>query len=1083
MSLDSLSPELQNLIRNAPFRHFYPWRAVYKEDSVTTPVRLVVDPTMTGLNEILAKGENMLSKIPELLIRFRCYKHVWNTDISKLYNQLHLNDTSLPFSLFLFHDDLDGSKSPDVWVMTRAWYGVSSTGNQAGVALEQLAQNFKEVYPHAYEPLIDSRYVDDILSGGDDEVVQLQITHTQLCLKAGGFSMKYVARSGEPPPPKASSNGQTVTCLGIVWNTEADTLSLAFDEEFFLKRTKGQKISHSENLSDPSALKTALEKDIISRAGILSRVAELYDPCGWWEPVKLQMKLAMQNLNGLEWSAPVPPECRDDWVKLFSLMNQLKTVKLQRSILPESADSTSNIRLIAVADAAANACGCAVYAGIRLPDDSYSCNLVVAKSKMVHSTIPRNELEGVVLAAETLLTAQRALRFRVESVRIHTDSRIVVCWVINTTKKLRMWAFNRVQAIRNMIKTRKEGEDTVPLFHIPGLDNLADLLTKERNFNVQEVQSNTAWYTGLEWMTLPTEELPDDQYDHPSEEIEEAFSQEVFQEVEAHIIHQSAQERDLLVQMNLDPPIKETESFVNCLKLGAVTWFNCTFRFVEQGWQKAWRKLHWVLKACALFKHGVHIAKQTSMPSCFRCQSQQTSLRRVTDTVINQIASEEVTHSVKHQKLNQKFTLIDGVWHSRARLFKEGAIEAQDLDCLPFFDQQHLKKFIPVVAVHSDLFHAYLAYVHLVELQHMGVENTLRRIQERFYPVGNARAAIQRFRKACTKCRLMLKEVVALELADFPVARTTIAPPFWAVQVDIAMYFNAKPRITSKKTFSCHALVIVCLLTSATNIHVLEGLTTQAVIQALERHASRFGVPAQMFVDSGTQLEKLQDAQFQLRDVCLTMGTQRFNVTVVTPKAHQQQGRVEAKVKNIRKMLQAWSTSTDECNTLIGWETLFAQVASAINDVPIARGSASAPSDPGWEIITPNWLMLGRNNHRQLDGPIKVTNCPQTQLERNRLISARWYEIFIQRLSLLIPSPAAEHDRQPELGDVVLFVFLDPNFKTLWVWKLGVIEEKQSRSTYKIRYSGSDGEKKHVLRAVAQISVIVPVGQLAVTEL
>ncbi len=56
-------------------------------------------------------------------------------------------------------------------------------------------------------------------------------------------------------------------------------------------------------------------------------------------------------------------------------------------------------------------------------------------------------------------------------------------------------------------------------------------------------------------------------------------------------------------------------------------------------------------------------------------------------------------------------------------------------------------------------------------------------------------------------------------------------------------------------------------------------------------------------------------------------------------------------------------------------------------------------------------------------------------------------------------------------------VFLDPNFK-----KLGVIEKKQSRSTYKIRYSGSDGEKKHVLRAVAQISMIVPVGQLAVTE-
>jgi len=433
-------------------------------------------------------------------------------------------------------------------------------------------------------------------------------------------------------------------------------------------------------------------------------------------------------------------------------------------------------------------------------------------------------------------------------------------------------------------------------------------------------------------------------------------------------------------------------------------------------------------------------------------------------------------------RLNQKFVQIHDIWYSKARLFKEGAVEVHDLDCLPFFDQQHLKKFIPVVSVASDMFHAYLSFVHLTEMPHMGVENTLRRIQERFYPVGNARAAIQKFRKACSKCRIMLKNVVDLELADFPSVRTTVAPPFWAVQLDIAMSFSAKPVLASKKTFNCHALVIVCLLTSATNIHVMEGLTTQAVIQALERHSSRYGVPAQMYVDSGTQLEKLQDARFQLRDVGILLGAQKFTITVATPKAHQQQGRVEAKVKGIRKILQAWSRSTNECNTLIGWETLFARIASAINDVPIARGSASAPSDLGWEIITPNHLMLGRNNHRQLEGPIKVTNCPQSQLEKNRLISARWYEIFIQRLSLLIPPPAAKHDRQPTVGDVVLFLFSDPNFKKLWVWKLGIVEEKVSRSTYRIRYSSPEGEQRHVLRAVSQISIIVPVNELTISD-
>jgi hypothetical protein len=44
------------MVRDAPFRHYYPWRAVYKPGSVSTPCRLVVDPSCTGLNIILGKG-------------------------------------------------------------------------------------------------------------------------------------------------------------------------------------------------------------------------------------------------------------------------------------------------------------------------------------------------------------------------------------------------------------------------------------------------------------------------------------------------------------------------------------------------------------------------------------------------------------------------------------------------------------------------------------------------------------------------------------------------------------------------------------------------------------------------------------------------------------------------------------------------------------------------------------------------------------------------------------------------------------------------------------------------------------------
>ncbi len=39
---ESLSKEQQDIIKGAHFRHDYPWRAVHKEGSVSTPVRIVV---------------------------------------------------------------------------------------------------------------------------------------------------------------------------------------------------------------------------------------------------------------------------------------------------------------------------------------------------------------------------------------------------------------------------------------------------------------------------------------------------------------------------------------------------------------------------------------------------------------------------------------------------------------------------------------------------------------------------------------------------------------------------------------------------------------------------------------------------------------------------------------------------------------------------------------------------------------------------------------------------------------------------------------------------------------------------------
>ena len=74
----------------------------------------------------------------DIIVRKRCKQNAWSSDISKLYNQLHLDISALPYSLIRFHNSLDPKVELEVWMITRAWYGISSTGGQAGVVIIKL---------------------------------------------------------------------------------------------------------------------------------------------------------------------------------------------------------------------------------------------------------------------------------------------------------------------------------------------------------------------------------------------------------------------------------------------------------------------------------------------------------------------------------------------------------------------------------------------------------------------------------------------------------------------------------------------------------------------------------------------------------------------------------------------------------------------------------------------------------------------------------------------------------------------------------------------------------------------------------
>jgi Pao retrotransposon peptidase len=313
--------------------------------------------------------------------------------------------------------------------------------------------------------------------------------------------------SGTPRYVRQRSAFLLQDSLGLYSRTQSDTIGLAHQPMNLSKKVCSQKAAADQNFTSTAELRCAFQDSLISRAGVLSRIAEFYEPAGWWEPVKLQMKLSFQELNSLAWDEQVPDDATSTWIDHFLFIEQTRALSIPRCILPPDSAPQAKIRLICLADVAECAGGTAIYVGVKLQDGSYSCSLLYSKSKLMSHSISRNELEAIVLMADATLTVQKSLGDRVKGVSFYSDIMIAICWVLNTSRRLCMLIHNRVQLIRHGIHKLVDGEEIIPLYHIDGESNLADMVTKPPPIQITDVDRDSAWMTGLRWMRLPTENL------------------------------------------------------------------------------------------------------------------------------------------------------------------------------------------------------------------------------------------------------------------------------------------------------------------------------------------------------------------------------------------------------------------------------------------------------------------------------------------------------------------------------------------------------------------------------------------------
>ena len=1134
VKLQDLQPHQRKIIDEAGFRHFMPWTVAQKPASTSTKYRFAVDASITGLNEILAKGTNNLNKIEDILVRNRCKKYVWSSDVTKLYNQLKLEDQALPYGLFLFNDELNPDIPPEIYVMLVAWYGVSSTGNQASAALLRLATELQAEFPLARKIIERDMFVDDAFPGSNcKQEREHQIDQVRSCLDRGGFKLKFVVKSGEKPDPSVVDDKGRLKVLGYYWHPESDMMSPGFDELNFNKKRKGAKKPNPFPVKTEEDLNRLMEPMRLTKRMVASKMAEIFDPLGMLEAYKVQWKLDCQVLTQYGWDQVLPAEINEYFKERCKELVALSEVKWPRCVIHQGATDPCSIRLIGTADAAQSAAGAAIYACSKLGDDTFSCYLLTARSRLVAKTIPRNELEGVRLMAESMAKVIGALDgIRVES-HYFTDSTIAMCWCSNMTLKLKMYVRSRVAEVRRNIlgpKFRDMGEAT-PLYHIEGDMNPADLLTKPNGITPSALTPDHRWFVGDDWMRQCTSKLPGMSYEELSISgaQREEMSREFFKE--PIIIKDSSEEEPeigyvSLVQQGLAGTNNRSSPELRIHCPGCVQeetpcygihdlfeWDHCDYCICDPndaweqimiiqnasgsslghmmlhfGWLKGMRILSQAIRFALTLQHRCHEQSEGIDAECMLCRfseanpGEDSNLRLYQDLAVEMVLREE---SRRLKGILPKTRLVEyyekeGILMYRSRLAHQFSEHDLERSPIPFFDQREIREELPVIGSDSELYLAYVNYIHFKVRRHAGVDSTLNEITQMFWPINNPKKLISRVRNQCSRCRIIERKAAELRMQSHPQERTLIAPPFFASQMDVVFGFKAQIHDKARRSIDMWALIICCLVTGATNILVMEGLATRHVIQALERHSARYAVPRKVYVDNGTNLVKLRDVSFSLRDFSFNLlDACGIEVLVSVAKAHEDQGRVERRVRELRASLEKLRDSVPPPKTHIAWETTFAQISNQLNDLPMAKSGRSRIQDPFWDVITPNRLILGRNNNRSLQGRMKIDYGSDLNLLvwKNEKIMTAWFKIFSDRIHHLMPRQKKWlTSSKIEKGDVVLFLVGDAKYDKDERWRLGQVDEVISPTRLRIKYylsvSAQKGVMKTLERRPRQVSLV-----------
>ena len=995
---------------------YVPHHGVYGKEKIRVVFDAAAKFKSSCLNESLIPGPDLTNSLVGVLLRFRKERVPFMADIEKMFYQVKVPESQRDLLRFLWWPGGDTSKPLTRYRMKVHIFGAVSSPGCSNYALKRTATDFSEAYPEASKLLKNNFYVDDLLGSAptNAEAKRLVSEVEELCAK-GGFNLtKFVVRDQEIvkqlPPEKVKTeaaveiegDSRIGRALGVLWNIENDTLGFRIE----LKDTP------------------------LSRRSILSTISSIFDPLGLAGPFVLEAKVVLQTIvkDKCSWDDPLSDLQRARWERCRQSILKLDELEVPRCFKTCSKE-VERVTLHCFADASETGYGQASYLQTVYKDASVDVALAIAKSRVAPSkpiTIPRLELTAAVVSSRMASLLERELDIQV-GIQFWTDSKIVLGYIANESKRFRIFVANRVKEIRDTSSPSQWD-------YVKSEENPADIAS--RGISMAETEMVELWLNGP--LFLRQDDLP-------------------------------CKGRQFEVRED-DPELKPIEVSSNIITSDEDIVEGIALRLSK--WTMIVRVVGWILR----FIDGCR-KRPRSGPLVVEelVEAKTRIVRSAQQSLVAEVALPDYPLKVAGKENGKRDRW--NTWKLSPFLDEQGIMRVGGrLQNAPEMESN------PVILHRSSCVARRIAEHGHASVKHGGRTSTIAEIRSSGYWIIGMGTLVRSLVYHCVGCRRLRRCTEYQKMAHLPRECFEPSGPFTHCGLDM---FGPFETILGRKRFKRYVALFLCFASRAVHMEVTMEMSTDSLINALRRFICRRGSVRSIRCDNGTNFVGTKNELYcdldhqKISDHLSRTGCDWITWKWNAADASHMGGAWERSIKTVKSILHAIFLGNGRTYNDEVLSTFVCEAEAVINSHPL---TADNVEDVTIDVLTPSRL-LTMKTAGILPPPGNFENCDLYSRKRWRTVQFladqfwnRWRKEYVANLQRRQKWETVQ--RNFKLGDVVLLKQADTKRNQ---WPLAIVTQVHPSEDGLVRSVSvrTTSNKGDVVRPVHKLVLLVEEGASA----